>query len=93
MDQHTGQQDQDTRRNQVKAYALNAVAETLLVVAPLAVGLTIYYLLANGPQAIAVIGAIAVAIGTDSFLRPMFTDAFGPTIDRLLGRDTKGAEQ
>lgn len=89
----THQQDQTARRNQIKANTLNAAAETLLVAATLAVGLTMFHLLANTPQAIAVVAAIASAFGADSFLRPTFTAVFGPTINRLRGLEPKGADQ
>ena len=80
------------RRNQIKANALTAVSETLLVTATIAVGLTMYHLTANVPYA-GVVLAIAAAFGADSFLRPTFTTVFGPAIDRLRGLEPKGADQ
>lgn len=78
------------RRNQHKANLLTAIGEFLLVSATLAAGLTAYRLTQAAPYA-GVILAIAVAFGTDRTLRPMLTDVFAPTIDRLRGLEPKGA--
>lgn len=89
----TAQQDHTARRNQQKANILTFTAETLLISATVAAGIAVYELLANTPSPLAVIGAISVAFGTYSFLTPMFTDVFGPTINRLRGLTQNGAEQ
>jgi hypothetical protein len=86
-------QDQTARRNQAKASILTAVAETLLIAATAAAGIAVFYLLANAPQVLAVIGAISGAFGAHSILTPMFETAFGPTIDRLNGLTPKGSDQ
>ena len=80
-------------RNQSKANALTAVAETLLITATLAAGIAMFELLANTPDVFAVSAAIAVAFGTHGVLAPTFTTVFGPAIDRLRGLETKGADQ
>lgn len=81
------------RRNQRKADALKTIAETLLSAATVAVGVTAFYLLANIPQVLAVTGAIAGSFAADSYLRPMFTATFGPTINRLRGLEPEGVDQ
>jgi hypothetical protein len=80
-------------RNKVKANALQALAETLLITATLAAGIAMYELMANTPDVVAVSAAIATAFGAHGFLTPMFTAVFGPTIDRLNGLQPKGAGQ
>lgn len=80
-------------RNKLKANALDATANIILIVATLAAGLAVYQLLSNAARAIAVVTSIAVAFGVDSFLRPMLADTFGPHVDRLRGLEPKGAEQ
>ncbi|MFG2359400.1 hypothetical protein [Streptomyces sp. NPDC048521] len=95
MDQHTNERrfDRAARRNQAKANALTAIAETLLITATLAAGIAMYELMANTPDLFAVTAAIATAFGANGTLTPMFTAAFGPTINRLRGLTPKGADQ
>lgn len=79
--------------NQFKASAIDATADTILIAATLAAGVSIFHLLANAPQAMAVIAAIAVAFGVDSFLRPILADTIGPIVDRLRGLEPEGTDQ
>ncbi|MFB8182597.1 hypothetical protein ACFC8N_42740 [Streptomyces sp. NPDC055966] len=80
-------------RNKLKANAVYAFAETLLIAATLAGGIVAYELLANIPTLLAVIGAIAAAFVTDVFVAPMIGDVFNPAIDRLRGLEPEGADQ
>jgi hypothetical protein len=69
-------------RNQVKANALTALGESLLVGATLAAGLAVFRLLEAAPY-IAVVLAICAAFATDSILKPMLTATFTPAIAQL----------
>lgn len=89
----THQQDLHDRRDQARAGALKFVAELLLMTATLAAGLSIYRLLANGPELLSVATAIVVSFGVNSTLVPVFTAVFGPTINRLNGLPPKGDDQ
>lgn len=85
--------DQTARRNKRKAQALVLTAETLLIAATLAAGIAVYEIFANLPHVFAVTAAIIAAFGTHSLLAPMFTDVFGPAVNRLRGLNPKGADQ
>lgn len=67
----------------IKAHALTALSQALLITGVILAGLAAFYLLADSSQPMAVILAIVTAFGADNILQPVLTAAFAPTIDRL----------
>ena len=84
---------QTSRRDQRKAQALLITAELLLIAATLAAGIAVDQICANLPRIFAVTAAIIAAFAANYLLAPMFTEVFGPAIDRLRGLQLKGADQ
>jgi hypothetical protein len=75
-------------RNKLKATALTALAETLLIAVTLTAGLAVYHLTIPINTSVAVVTAISIAFGTHGVTAPLITAGFGPTIDRLNNTPT-----
>jgi hypothetical protein len=78
-------------KNEIKAHALKASGEALLMGTTVTIALSVFHLLAPINEDVAALTGIVIAFGVHNVLAPMLTAVFGPAIDRLRGKTTDTA--
>ncbi|NUQ95894.1 MAG: hypothetical protein HOY79_04795 [Streptomyces sp.] len=76
------------RRNQRKARAYTALADISLICAVLATAIGFNHLTPHPANDVLLITTIALAFGANEILGRVWTNAFGPSINRLRGLPT-----
>lgn len=79
-------------RNTIKANAIRALGETILMASTLTAGLSIYDLFKPVGDEFAVAGAIVLGFATNRILTPILADVFDRLIDRITAAPATPAD-